>query len=173
MRTTSFEDRKKYVKKDGNKKNKFLTLPVEILYGIMNTLNVKDIRCLSLTSRSLWNVSRKYHFGIVSPYWEPEKISKIDSLPIECYRDGVWSNGSYYLPVFSKETLICWTLNLITESPIDWVSYPINIEPESRPYYEPIKHYATAAIKNFIYIFGGLTDKGTTTNVLYLLNKNK
>src|ERR1051325_3463428 len=153
-----------YTKKGNkNKTNKFLSIPTEICHIIMKTLSVREIRCLSLTSRSLWHISRKYHFGIVSPFWKPEKISKIDTIPIECYRDGVWSNGVFYLPVFSEEAAICWILNLTTE-PIKWIQYTIRIEPDSQPYFVPIKHYAAAAIKNLIYILGGLTDKGTTTN---------
>src|SRR5438105_3452044 len=109
MRTTFLEDKKYGDKKDNNKENKFLSLPVEIFYDIMNILNIRDICCLSMTSRLLWKISRRYHFGIVSPFWEPAEIPKIDALPIECYRDGVWSNNNiYYLPVFSKESSICW-----------------------------------------------------------------
>src|ERR1043165_6000172 len=95
-----------------NKSNKLLQLPTEILYEIMDVLNICDLQRLSWTSRLLWHVSRKYHFGIVSPSWEPTEFSKIDSIPISYYRHGACFRSIFYLPIFHKENPTCWTLDL-------------------------------------------------------------
>jgi hypothetical protein len=162
MQTSSITNKKFYE----NKLNKLLQLPTEILYLVMDMLHAQDLQRLSWTSRLLWHISRKYHFGIVSPSWEPTKISKIDAIPISSYRDGAWFNDIFYLPILYKENPICWILDLTTR-PIEWTKIPITIDSNQ---YEPVKYYAAAAINDFIYIFGGLNDKGATTNVLYELN---
>jgi len=82
----------------------------------------------------------------------------------------VWLNDIFYLPIFRKENPICWLLDP-TNKPIKWFQKSLIIEPSSEHQYEPIKYYASAAIKNFIYIFGGENiDKGITTNIFYELN---
>jgi len=160
---TSITNKKFY---ENNKLNKFLQLPTEILYLVMDMLHSRDLQRLSWTSRLLWHISRKYHFGIVSLAWDPINVSKIDEIPISSYRDGAWFNDIFYLPIFYKENSICCILDLTTK-PIEWIKIPITIDSN---FYEPVKYYAAAATENFIYIFGGLNDKGTTTNVLYELN---
>jgi hypothetical protein len=149
--------------------NKLLQLPTELLYAIMDELDTCDLQLLSWTSRLLWHVSRKYHFGIVSPSWEPTEVSKIDAIPVSYYRYGAWFNNTFYLPIFYKNNPACWSLDL-TIKPIKWTQSPIRIETNSKNLYEPVKFFAAAAIKNFIYIFGGLNDQNETTNVLYELN---
>lgn len=152
-----------------NKSNTLLKLPTEIFYVIMDMLRTNDLRKLSWTCKLLYHIARKYHFGIISPIWEPEEISHID-IPIEYYRHGVWLNDIFYLPIFRKENPICWLLDP-TNKPIKWFQKSLIIEPSSEHQYEPIKYYASAAIKNFIYIFGGENiDKGITTNIFYELN---
>ncbi|CAI2176840.1 471_t:CDS:2 [Funneliformis geosporum] len=150
--------------------NKLSKIPIEIIYVIMDMLNVNDLQHLSWTCRSMCHVARKYHFGIVSPMWEPAVISNFHEIPISNYRDGVWFNHVFYLPVFYKESSICWILDL-TGKPIKWVQKPLKFKSTSKSRYEPIRHYAAAAIKNLIYIFGGENIyKGVTTNVFYELN---
>lgn len=149
--------------------NTLLKLPTEIIYAIMDMLRTNDRQNLSWTCKLLYHIARKYHFGVISPIWELEEISHID-IPIAYYRHGVWSNDIFYLPIFRKENPICWLLDL-TNKPIKWFQKPLIIESGSELQYEPIKYYASAAIKNFIYIFGGENiDKGITTNIFYELN---
>ncbi|RIA97256.1 hypothetical protein C1645_752880 [Glomus cerebriforme] len=136
-----------------------------------NMLYICDLRNLSWTCRLLYNVTRKYHFGVVSPVWKPAEISNID-IPISYYRHGVWSkdNDTFYLPIFHKHNPICCVLDL-TNKPIKWIYKPLTIESSSKHQYEPVKYFAAAAIKNFIYIFGGENiDKDTITNIFYELN---
>src|SRR2546429_7443796 len=87
--------------------NTLLQLPTEIFYEIMDMLSIHDLRKLSWTCRLLYDIARKYHFGVVSPIWKPEEISKFD-VPITYYRHGVWSNEIFYLPMLHKENPICW-----------------------------------------------------------------
>jgi hypothetical protein len=149
--------------------NALLNLPTEIFYDIMDILDISDLHNISLTCRILYHIARKYHFGVVSPTWELEEISHID-IPITYYRHGVWLNDIFYLLIFRKENPICWLLDLSIK-PIKWSQKPLIIESSSEHHYEPIKFYAAAAIKNFIYIFGGENiDKGITTNIFYELN---
>src|SRR3954454_18928654 len=124
--------------------NTLLKLPTEILFDIMDMLSISDLQHLSWTCLLLYHIARKYHFGVVSPIWEPEEISHID-IPITYYRHGVWLNDIFYLPIFHKENPICWLLD-ITYKPIKWFQKPIIIESSSEHQYEPIKYYAAAAI---------------------------
>ncbi|CAG8591318.1 13370_t:CDS:2 [Funneliformis caledonium] len=153
-----------------NEKNNLSKVPNEILYVIMNMLNVNDLQHLSWTCRFMCHVARKYHFGIVSPVWEPAAISNFHKFPISYFRDGVWFNNVFYLPIFHKESSTCWMLDL-TARPIKWEQKPLKFKFTSNRKYEPTRHYASAAIKNLIYIFGGENIyNGVTTNVFYELN---
>ncbi|GBB97558.1 hypothetical protein RclHR1_03000001 [Rhizophagus clarus] len=149
--------------------NALLKLPTEIFYDIMDMLFIRDLQNLSWTCRLLYHITRKYHFGVISPIWESEEISHID-IPVTYYRHGVWLNDIFYLPIFHIENPFCWLIDL-TIKPIKWFQKPLIIEPGSELYYEPTRYYAAAAIKNSIYIFGGENiNKGITTNIFYELN---
>ncbi|RHZ83161.1 hypothetical protein Glove_99g179 [Diversispora epigaea] len=148
----------------------FVELPIEILISITDKLNIKDQQNLSWTCKIMYRLVRICHFGVASPVWEEVKIEGADNIPVSCYRDGVWINGVFYLPVFNQDAPICWTLDFNKPS-IIWSKRSIILKLRSKEVYVPIRHTATAAIGNDIYIFGGEDIRTRRlTNIFYCLN---
>ncbi|CAG8616000.1 15758_t:CDS:1, partial [Racocetra persica] len=154
--------------------NKLSRLPTETMYLIMEQLNRDDRKNLSKTCRWLYRMTNKFRFGFVSPEWEAVNVSGIDNSNIIAsnYRDGVWSDNTFYLVIFYSDRPICWSLNL-ADHPIRWNNKEIDLE--SPDQYEPVRYSAAAIVTNTtttkIYIFGGENiETEELSNVLYELD---